>query len=60
MSLHAVILAGGYGSRMMPLTTRTPKHLLPIGDEPVIAHQLRRLAAAGVDSVTLEIGRAHV
>lgn len=53
MSLHAVILAGGYGSRMMPLTTRTPKHLLPIGDEPVIAHQLRRLAAAGVDSVTL-------
>lgn len=53
MSVHAVILAGGYGTRMMPLTARRPKHLLPIGDEPVIAHQLGRLAAADVDSVTL-------
>ena len=53
MTLHAVILAGGYGSRMMPLTAHTPKHLLPIGDEPVIAHQWHRLRRAGVLTVTL-------
>ena len=53
MSLHAVVLAGGYGTRLLPFTRRTPKHLLPIGDEPVIAHQLHRLAAAGVESVVL-------
>lgn len=53
MSLHAVILAGGYGSRLMPFTARRPKHLLPIGDEPVIAHQLHRLADVGVSRVVL-------
>lgn len=53
MTVHAVILAGGYGTRMLPLTQHRPKHLLPIGDEPVIAHQLRQLAVAGVTSVTL-------
>lgn len=53
MRLLAVILAGGYGSRLMPFTATTPKHLLPIGDEPVIAHQLHRLRRAGIDDVTL-------
>lgn len=53
MSLHAVVLAGGYGTRLLPFTRRTPKHLLPIGDEPVIAHQLHRLAGAGVETVVL-------
>lgn len=53
MSLHAVILAGGYGSRLLPFTAQRPKHLLPIGDEPVIAHQLHRLAQAGVSRVVM-------
>lgn len=53
MRLLAVILAGGYGSRLMPFTAMTPKHLLPIGDEPVIAHQLHRLRRVGIEDVTL-------
>lgn len=49
----AVILAGGYGTRMRPLSDRRPKHLLPVGDDSVIGHQLRRLCAVGVTDVVL-------
>ena len=51
--MEAVILAGGLGSRLLPLTERRPKHVLPVGGIPFLAHQLAKLAAAGVDSVVL-------
>jgi mannose-1-phosphate guanylyltransferase len=51
--VEAVIVAGGLGSRLLPLTERRPKHVLPVGGVPFLAHQLTKLAAAGVDSVVL-------
>jgi mannose-1-phosphate guanylyltransferase len=50
---EAVIVAGGFGTRLLPLTTHRPKHLLEVGGVPFLAHQISRLAAAGVDHVVL-------
>lgn len=50
------MLAGGLGSRMRPLTDNCPKPLLPLGAEPLVAYQLRRLAAVGVGQVVLATG----
>lgn len=53
MTLHAVILAGGRGARLAPLTDRTPKPLLPVAGRPVVVHQLSMLAALGISRVVL-------
>ena len=55
MSHHAeaVIVAGGFGTRLLPLTARHPKHLLNVGGAPFLEHQIARLAEAGVDHVVL-------
>ena len=50
---EAVIVAGGFGTRLLPLTTHRPKHLLEVGGVPFLAHQISRLAAAGVEHVVL-------
>lgn len=50
-NVEAVIVAGGLGSRLMPLTAHRPKHLLEVGGVPFLEHQISRLAAAGVDHV---------
>lgn len=50
-----VILAGGLGTRMQPLTRTTPKPMLPVGGEPIVLHQLRQLASAGLQDVVLAI-----
>jgi mannose-1-phosphate guanylyltransferase len=50
---EAVIVAGGFGTRMLPLTERRPKHLLEVGGVPFLEHQLTKLAAAGVRHVVL-------
>lgn len=47
----AVILSAGLGSRMRPLTLRTPKPLLRLGGQPILAHALDRLLAAGVSRI---------
>lgn len=49
----AVIVAGGLGTRMWPLTERHPKHLLNVGGVAFLDHQLSRLAAAGAHTVVL-------
>jgi mannose-1-phosphate guanylyltransferase len=51
--VEAVIVAGGFGSRLLPLTTNRPKHLLEVGGVPFLEHQLSRLAAAGVGHVVV-------
>ncbi len=51
--LEAVIVAGGFGTRMLPLTERRPKHLLEVGGVPFLDHQITKLAAAGVEHVVL-------
>jgi len=50
---EAVIVAGGFGSRLLPLTARRPKHLLDVGGVPFLEHQIARLAGAGVRHVVL-------
>lgn len=56
MNVGAIVLAGGVGSRMRPLTDDCPKPLLPLGAEPLIGYQLRRLAAVGVRRVVVSTG----
>ena len=54
--LHAVVLAGGGGTRLRPLTDRRPKPLVPLAGEAFAAGLLRRLAAAGADRVSVLAG----
>ena len=51
----AMILAAGRGSRLAPLTDDIPKPLLPVHGQPLIAHQLKWLAAAGVTRVVINL-----
>jgi mannose-1-phosphate guanylyltransferase len=51
--VEAVIVAGGFGTRLRPLTERRPKHLLNVGGVPFLEHQISRLADAGVGHVVL-------
>ncbi|WP_018155763.1 nucleotidyltransferase family protein [Demetria terragena] len=52
----AIVLAGGRGTRMGSLTDDRPKPLLMVAGEPLIAHQLRRLWAAGISQVAISTG----
>jgi MurNAc alpha-1-phosphate uridylyltransferase len=54
--LPVAILAGGLATRLLPLTEKVPKALLPIHGEPFIAHQLRLLAGGGVTRVVMCVG----
>jgi mannose-1-phosphate guanylyltransferase len=51
--LEAILLVGGQGTRLRPLTISTPKPLLPTAGVPFLAHQLAKAAAAGVTRVVL-------
>lgn len=57
--MRAVLLAGGTGSRLGMLTAVTNKHLLPVGDEPMLMHGLRRIAEIGIDRVLVVTGTEH-
>lgn len=48
-----MVLAAGRGERMRPLTDRVPKPLLPVAGEPLVGHQLRALASAGVREIVM-------
>ncbi len=56
VDVQAVILAGGKGTRLRPVTADLPKPLIPIANRPLISHQLRHLAVSGVSDVTLALG----
>jgi glucose-1-phosphate thymidylyltransferase len=58
--MRGVVLAGGSGSRLLPLTRVTNKHLLPVGKEPMIFHPIRKLAAAGITEVLVVTGVEHM
>ncbi len=55
-SLQCVVLAGGLGTRMAPLTQRLPKILLPLAGAPFAHHQLTHLSRQGVTEVVMSIG----
>jgi glucose-1-phosphate thymidylyltransferase len=54
--MKGVILAGGTGSRLFPVTKVTNKHLLPVYDKPMIYYPLECMAKAGIDEVLLVTG----
>jgi len=58
--MKGVILAGGLGTRLLPLTQVTNKHLLPVYDRPMITYPLETLVNAGVEEVLLVTGGNNV
>lgn len=58
--MKAVILAGGTGSRLFPLTKVTNKHLLPVGNKPMIFHSLEKARDAGIKEVAIVTGIDHM
>jgi len=55
-SVRAIILAGGKGTRLRPLTLNLPKPLVPIGDMPILEIVVRQLSAAGFNHITMSTG----
>lgn len=55
MVLKALILVGGYGTRLRPLTFTTPKPLVDFVNKPIVLHQIEALAAAGVKHIILAV-----
>jgi len=54
--MQCLILAGGLGTRMRPVTEEIPKAMIEVGGRPFVDHQLHWLAAGGVESVVFSIG----
>ena len=56
MAFKGVVLAGGTGSRLMPLTKVTNKHLLPIGQKPMIYYPIEKLTSIGTEQILIITG----
>ncbi len=54
--MKGVVLAGGLGTRLLPLTKITNKHLLPVYDRPMVFYPIEKLVLAGIDEVMLVTG----
>ena len=54
--MKAVVLVGGFGTRLRPLTLTSPKQMLPVIDRPMLEHVIGGLARHGVDEVVLSLG----
>lgn len=57
--MKGVILAGGLGTRLLPLTRVTNKHLLPVYDRPMIYYPIQCLLNAGIDRILIVTGGEH-
>ena len=55
LPVDALIMAGGRGERLKPLTNDTPKPLLNVGDKPIIEHNIDRLNTYGIDDVWISL-----
>jgi glucose-1-phosphate thymidylyltransferase len=58
--MKGIVLAGGTGSRLYPLTKVTNKHLLPVGNWPMIYYPIERLTEAGIDEILIVTGTEHM
>ena len=57
--MKGVILAGGLGSRLLPITKVTNKHLVPVYDQPMIYYPIQTLVEAGIDEILVVTGGNH-
>ena len=58
--MKGIILAGGTGSRLFPLTKVTNKHLLPVGKYPMIFHSIAKLKESGITDILIVTGKEHM
>lgn len=58
--MKGIILAGGKGTRLYPLTEITNKHLLPVGKEPMIWHPIKQLALSGITEILVVTSINHM
>jgi len=58
--MKGIILAGGTGTRLFPLTKVTNKHLLPVGKEPMIFNPIRQLVSAGITDILIVTSKEHM
>jgi glucose-1-phosphate thymidylyltransferase len=58
--MKGIILAGGSGSRLYPLTKVTNKHLLPVGNKPMIYYPIEKLTEAGIVEILIVTGTEHM
>ncbi|WP_268624014.1 sugar phosphate nucleotidyltransferase [Paenibacillus alvei] len=58
--MKGIILAGGTGSRLYPLTKVTNKHLLPVGKYPMIFHAVSKLKQANIQDILIVTGKEHM
>lgn len=58
--MKGIILAGGTGSRLLPLTKITNKHLLPVGKYPMIYYPISKLKESGITEILIVTGKEHM
>lgn len=58
--MKGIVLAGGTGSRLFPLTKVTNKHLLPVGQKPMIFHPVEKFVQAGIKEILIVTGVEHM
>ncbi|KPJ69776.1 spore coat protein [candidate division WOR-1 bacterium DG_54_3] len=58
--MKGIILAGGTGSRLFPLTKVTNKHLLPVARKPMIYHSISKLKEIGIEEILIVTGVEHM
>src|SRR4051812_10579314 len=59
-NMKGIVLAGGTGSRLFPLTKVTNKHLLPVGRKPMIYYPIEKLTGAGIAEILIVTGTEHM
>ena len=57
--MYAIIIAGGKGERLRPLTSDRPKHMVLLGDKPILEYQIEWLKKNGVTDVVVAVGHLH-